>query len=69
MDAIVLLAGILGVLALGVISPGPSVVLVARTAVATSRAAGMASALGTGAGAAMGAPGAAPVVDVVRGRL
>ncbi len=50
MDDLLLVAGILGVLALGVVSPGPSFVLVARTAIATSRAAGLASALGMGAG-------------------
>lgn len=50
MDAVVLVASILGVLTLGVISPGPSFVLVARTAIATSRAAGVAAAFGMGAG-------------------
>jgi threonine/homoserine/homoserine lactone efflux protein len=42
--------GIAGAVALGAISPGPSFVLVARTAVAGSRANGLALALGMGAG-------------------
>ena len=42
--------GIAGAIALGAISPGPSFVLVARTAVASSRADGLAAALGMGAG-------------------
>jgi threonine/homoserine/homoserine lactone efflux protein len=41
---------ILGAVALGVISPGPSFVLVARTAIAVSRRAGLAAALGMGVG-------------------
>ncbi|MFN8926108.1 MAG: LysE family transporter [Rhodospirillales bacterium] len=57
MDAVVLVASILGVLALGVVSPGPSFVLVARTAVATSRAAGVSAAVGMGVGGVVfGAP-------------
>lgn len=47
MDALTILA----VLFIGGISPGPSFVLVARTAIGNSRAAGMASALGMAAGA------------------
>jgi threonine/homoserine/homoserine lactone efflux protein len=50
LDAVVVVASILGVLALGVISPGPSFVLVARTALASSRAAGVAAAFGMGTG-------------------
>lgn len=42
--------GITGAVALGAISPGPSFVLVARTAVADSRTDGLATALGIGAG-------------------
>src|SRR5262249_15431178 len=42
--------GILATLAVGVVSPGPSFVLIARTAVATSRADGLAAAVGMGAG-------------------
>jgi len=44
------LAAILGALALGVISPGPSFVLVARLAVAASRRDALAAALGMGVG-------------------
>jgi threonine/homoserine/homoserine lactone efflux protein len=44
------LAGIIGVLAVGTVSPGPSFVMVARLAVSTSRANGLAAALGMGAG-------------------
>lgn len=39
-----------GALALGAMSPGPSFILVARTAVASSRRAGMGAALGMGVG-------------------
>lgn len=42
--------GIVAALAVGVISPGPSFVMVARTAVSASRAEGIAAALGMGAG-------------------
>lgn len=42
--------GIAAALGLGAASPGPSFVLVARTAAASSRAAGLASALGMGVG-------------------
>ncbi len=41
---------ILGAIAIGAISPGPSFVLVARTAVAQSRRAGLAAAAGMGTG-------------------
>jgi threonine/homoserine/homoserine lactone efflux protein len=51
METILTLAGILAVLAIGVISPGPSFLLVSRTAVAHSRRAAIACALGMGAGA------------------
>jgi threonine/homoserine/homoserine lactone efflux protein len=44
------LAALLGALTLGAMSPGPSFVLVARTAVARSRADGLAAALGMGIG-------------------
>jgi threonine/homoserine/homoserine lactone efflux protein len=44
------LAGIIGALAVGVVSPGPSFVMVARLAVATSRADGLAAAVGMGVG-------------------
>ncbi|MGQ0709307.1 MAG: LysE family translocator [Rhodoferax sp.] len=51
MVTVIALLPILAVLAIGVISPGPSFILVARTAVAVSRAAAMASALGMACGA------------------
>lgn len=51
MEIILTLASILAVLAIGVISPGPSFLLVSRTAVAHSRSAAIACALGMGAGA------------------
>ena len=44
------LLAILGALAVGVVSPGPSFVLVARTAVAVSRRDGVAAAIGMGVG-------------------
>ena len=44
------LAGIVAALAVGVVSPGPSFVMVARLAVATSRANGLGAAVGMGAG-------------------
>ena len=44
------LAGVLAALTVGVISPGPSFVMVARTAVSSSRSNGLAAALGMGAG-------------------
>jgi threonine/homoserine/homoserine lactone efflux protein len=50
MELAVSLAALLGALALGAMSPGPSFVLVARTAVARSRAHGLAAALGMGIG-------------------
>ena len=51
MDSIGIVAGILAVLLVGVISPGPSFVLVAQTAVSASRRHGLAAALGMGLGA------------------
>ena len=53
MEPIVTLVGLLGVLLVGAASPGPSFVLVARTAVARSRRDGLAAALSMGAGAAI----------------
>lgn len=50
MDIVVGLLAILAALALGVVSPGPSFVIVVRTAVAASRRDGLAAALGMGAG-------------------
>lgn len=51
MEPVAALAGLLGVLLVGSVSPGPSFVLVARTAVARSRRDGVAAALGMGLGA------------------
>jgi threonine efflux protein len=50
MQELFALAGIIGALAVGVVSPGPSFVIVARLAVATSRAHGLGAALGMGVG-------------------
>lgn len=50
MDLVVALASIAGALTLGTISPGPSFLMVARTAIARSRADGLAAALGMGLG-------------------
>ncbi len=50
MDIIISYLGILGVLCLGIMSPGPSFVLVARTSVAVSRSDGLATAIGMGVG-------------------
>ena len=49
-DLVVALLSIAGALTLGAMSPGPSFVMVARTAVAVSRAGGLAAALGMGVG-------------------
>ncbi len=51
MEPVTALAGLLGVLLVGSISPGPSFVLVARTAVARSRRDGVAAAFGMSVGA------------------
>lgn len=45
--------GITGALAIGVVSPGPSFVMVARTAVSRSRSEGVGAALGMGLGGAL----------------
>src|SRR5690554_1606973 len=50
MELVVSLAALLGALTIDVISPGPSFVLVARTAIAGSRSAGLAAAAGMGLG-------------------
>jgi threonine/homoserine/homoserine lactone efflux protein len=47
---LVSLAGIVGALAIGAVSPGPSFVMVARVAISTSRAKGLAASLGIGFG-------------------
>lgn len=51
MNELISLVGIVAAISLGTVSPGPSFVVVARTAVAKSRAHGVASALGMGFGA------------------
>ena len=51
MDMIVSVVTILAAIAVGAVSPGPSFVFVARTAMATSRRDGLAAALGMGLGA------------------
>jgi RhtB (resistance to homoserine/threonine) family protein len=48
-----ILVGILGALLIGAMSPGPSFVLVSRTAVTSSRPAGLAAAVGMGLGGAV----------------
>ena len=53
MEMLISLAAISGAILIGAISPGPSFVLVARTAIAVSRSAGMATALGMGLGGMM----------------
>jgi threonine/homoserine/homoserine lactone efflux protein len=50
MDYTVALLSIAGAMVIGAMSPGPSFLMVARTAVASSRAHGVAAALGMGAG-------------------
>lgn len=51
MHSLTILLGILAALLIGVISPGPSFLLVARTSVAQSRRAGLIAALGMACGA------------------
>ena len=50
MQELIALAGIIGALAVGVVSPGPSFVLIARIAVSTSRPNGLAASVGMGLG-------------------
>lgn len=50
MELLTSMGTVLGALAVGTVSPGPSFVFVARTAVARSRRAGLAAALGMGLG-------------------
>lgn len=50
MQEILPVLGISGAIAIGAMSPGPSFLMVARTAVAASRPAGLAAALGMGVG-------------------
>ena len=53
METAVTLLPILAVLVVGILSPGPSFLLVARTAMAISRTAAIASAVGMAAGASL----------------
>jgi threonine/homoserine/homoserine lactone efflux protein len=53
MQELVTLASIVATLAIGVVSPGPSFVMVARVAVASTRRRALAAALGMGAGGAL----------------
>jgi threonine/homoserine/homoserine lactone efflux protein len=53
MQELAALAGIMAALTVGVISPGPSFVMVVRVAVASSRSRALAAALGMGAGGAV----------------
>lgn len=53
MNEIFSLAGIVGVLIVGTVSPGPSFVMVARTAVGSGRVNGLAAAVGMGIGGAV----------------
>ncbi len=50
MDPLVAYAGIVGALAIGAASPGPSFLMVARSSVSVSRRAGLAAAFGMGMG-------------------
>ena len=50
MELLVAVTAILGAILIGAVSPGPSFVLVARTAIAVSRSDGLATALGMGFG-------------------
>ena len=58
MENLSALLGVITALAVGVVSPGPSFVMVARTAVSSSRSDGVAAALGMGAGGVSFAVGA-----------
>jgi threonine/homoserine/homoserine lactone efflux protein len=53
MDSAVTILSIAGAVAIGAISPGPSFVMVARTAIASTRPDGIAAALGMGCGGAI----------------
>jgi len=65
MDAALSIISIAGAITLGAMSPGPSFVVVARTAVASSRADGLAAALGMGAGGVLFAAAALLGLHVV----
>src|SRR3954465_15672975 len=53
MEAIIVLVPLMGAILIGAISPGPSFILIARTAIAVSRLDGLAAALGMGLGASL----------------
>jgi threonine/homoserine/homoserine lactone efflux protein len=53
MQEVSAIAGVLVALTVGVISPGPSFVMIARTAVSSSRVNGLAAAVGMGSGGAL----------------
>jgi threonine/homoserine/homoserine lactone efflux protein len=53
MNTLIAILGIGSALAVGAMSPGPSFVMVARTSIASSRANGLAAALGMGIGATL----------------
>ena len=65
MELPIALGAIFGAILIGAVSPGPSFVLVARTAIAVSRSAGMATALGMGLGGLMFASAALLGLHVV----
>jgi threonine/homoserine/homoserine lactone efflux protein len=65
METVGSLLAISGALAVGVVSPGPSFLMVARTAVASSRRDGLMAALGMGAGGVMFAVAAVLGLQVV----
>jgi threonine/homoserine/homoserine lactone efflux protein len=65
MDPVPALLGITAALTLGAMSPGPSFLMVARTAIARSRAAGLAAALGMGVGGVLFAAAALAGLHVV----
>jgi threonine/homoserine/homoserine lactone efflux protein len=65
METLAALASIAGALTLGAMSPGPSFLMVARTAIARSRAAGLAAALGMGVGGVLFAAAALLGLHVV----
>ena len=69
MEMIVPVLSIAGAIALGAMSPGPSFIMVARTAIASSRADGLAAALGMGMGGVLFAGVALLGLHVVLGTV
>ncbi len=65
MDVVAIVSAIAGAIFVGAISPGPSFVVVTQTAVATSRANGVAAAIGMGVGGAIFAAAALMGLHVV----